>query len=139
MEVFILAFIGIANVIAITLLWVCLKGLSQKEKLVFIAVGIAIMYLLVNAIFVFGDSAIQNAEAAQMTKNLMTFTFVPVNVILIEAYIARSYRLYKENAIKAYQFKRRCFVFGILLAILLFLEFGYFADIQESIQSMSVK
>ena len=139
MEVFILAFIGIANVIAVALLWVCLKGLSQKEKLIFIAVGFAIMYFLVNGILLFSGDAIENAEAAQMTKKLMTFTFLPVNVILIEAYIARSYRQYRENGIKAYQFKRRCFVLGIVLCVLLFLEYGYFGDIQASIQSMSVK
>ncbi len=136
MGIFILAFIAIANIIAISTLWAFLKGLSPKEKLIFIAVGIAIMYILVNGMFVFSGNTIENVQVAQMTKNLMTFLFVPVNVILIETYIARSYRQYKEKVIQGYQLKRRCFVFAILLCVLLAFEYGYFGDIQASIQTM---
>lgn len=139
MDIFILVAIAIVNIVAIALLWACLKGLSQKEKFLFIAVGIAVMYILVNGIFVFSGSKIENAEITQIAKNFITFTFVPVNAIIIEAYIARSYRQYKENGIKGYQLKRRCFVFGILLCILLGVEYVYFANIQEGIQNMIQK
>jgi len=136
MDIFILSAIAIANIIAIALLWYCMRGISQKEKFLFIAIGIGIMYVLVSGIFVVSGNKIDNAEITQTAKNFITFTFVPVNAILIEAYIARSYRQYREETIKSYQLKRRCFVFGILLCILLALEYVYFGDIQEGIQSM---
>lgn len=136
MELFILGAIAVANIIAIALLWFCLKGLNQKEKFLFIAVGIAVMYILVNGIFMFSGNKIENEEITQMAKNFVTFTFVPVNAILIEAYIARSYRQFREKTIQGYQFKRRCFVFTILLCILLGAEYVYFGDIQQGIQNM---
>jgi len=139
MDIFILTAIAIANIIAIALLWFCLRGLSQKEKFLFIAVGIAVMYLLVSGIFVFSGNKIQNAEITEIAKNFITFTFVPVNAILLEAYIAKSYRQFREGTIKGYQLKRRCFVFTIFLCIVLGMEYVYFGNIQEGIQNMIQK
>ena len=71
-----------------------------------------------------------------MEKKLITFTFVPVNAIIIMPFLAVSFRDWKDSRLKSRPFRNRCILLGIILLIILIIEFFYFKDIQNGILSI---
>ena len=137
MLLFIYFCILILNVVAVLLNYRFLgTTIEQKDKWIFIIVGIAVMYLLVNIVYGFSTKEVDLGKATTTTKNLITFTFVPVNAILILPFIANSYRYYREGRLKVQNFKNRIILLVIILFIVLMIEFFYFKDIQTGILSM---
>lgn len=126
-------FIAILNVVAIALTYYCLENAEKKEKVIFIAVAIAIIYIL--TLFVYGISAkdIEIKEVSEQCKNIIISLFVPINTIFVLPIFAKSYRKYKKGRIRKEQLKNRVIILVILLAVLLIFELSYFKDIQNQI------
>ncbi len=136
MILFIYLCILVLNLVAIGLTYRFLGvAFEKKEKFIFITVGIAIMYMLVAATYWLSTKNMQFAGNAGMgtAQSLITFTFVPINMILTLPILASSYRAYKEGRLKAQNFKNRLIALAIILVIILIIEFFYFKDIQSGI------
>lgn len=127
----------ILNVIAMFLTYRFLGNeLSKKEKWIFIAVGIAIIYILVSTICALSIKDVDLGQASQTVQKLITFSFVPVNAILVLPIMASSYRHLKAGRLKKENFKNRIIVIVIVLIIVLVIEFFYFKDIQIGIRDI---
>lgn len=134
MILFIYLCILILNIVAILLTYRFLgTELEKKEKWIFVAIGIAVMYLLVTSVYWLSTKQVNLGEAANPAQNLITFTFVPVNSILILPFLANSYRLIKLGKLDTQTFKKRAILLAIILFIVLLFEFFYFKDIQTGI------
>lgn len=132
--VFIILFILILNIVSIALMYYCLgKEIENKEKLVFIAAGTAIMYLLTLLVYWISTRNIEISEVSQTGKDLITFLFVPVNGILVLPLFAKSYSKFKNGIIKGNILRNRGIVLGVFLLIVLIIECFYFASIQEQV------
>ncbi len=104
---------------------------EKKEKWIFVIIGIALMYVTVSGAYWLGT---KDLEATSSTgQNLITFTFVPINGLLILPWVAKMYRQLKFGKMKTEDFKKRCILFGVLLLVILILEVFYFNDIQSGI------
>ena len=96
------------------------------------------MYLAVTGIYWLStqNTNFPNAKSAQ---SLITFTFVPVNGIVILPMLASSYRYLKEGRLKMDKFRNRAILLAVVLIIILIIEFFYFKDIQSGIMQMLQK
>lgn len=134
MLAFIYICILLLNLVAILLTYHFLgKDMDKKSKGIFIIIGIAAIYLLVTFVYWIGTKNIDLGNAKETCKNLVTFTFVPVNAIIIMPFLASSYRKLKNGDLKIEPFRNRCILLGIILVIALIIEFFYFKNIQNGI------
>lgn len=125
------------NLVAIFLTYHFLgKEIDKKTKGIFIIIGIAVIYMLVSFIYWIGTKDIELGTNENFGKNLITFTFVPVNAIIILPFLASSYKNLQSGRLKSVPFKNRCILLAIALVILLVVEFFYFKDVQAGIYNI---
>lgn len=136
MNIYIMLAIILANVIAISIVYQFIKRLNKKEKILFIAVCVAIVYILISIVYWFSGFKIDKT-IHEKTKSFVTFMFVPVNVILFIPYIAFNYIKLKDKKIKREIFIKKCMVVGIVAIIVLIGEYFYFKNIQQNISKIS--
>ena len=133
---FLMLFILLLNIVAIVLTYYCLEDADKKDKVIFIAIGIAVMYMLTSLIYWISSRGIEVKEISETGKNLLTFLFVPINGILVLPILAKSYRRYKTGRINGNHLRNRAILLGILLLIVLIVECIYFKDIQNGVINM---
>ena len=129
----ILFFVIILNVVAILLTYHCLANMSNKEKLVFIAGGIAAVYVLTSISYWISSKTIAVEEVSDTVKDIIIFLFVPINSIIILPILAKSYAKYKIGTLGTDLLKKRAMVLILVLLILLVIEYFYFRNIQNKI------
>lgn len=132
----ILLFIIILNIVSIVLMYYNLGNLSKKEKLIFIAAGTAIMYILTSIVYWISTRSIEITEVSETGKDLIIFLFVPINGIIVLPLLAKSYNRNKIGSLKSNVLRNRGIVLGIVLVILLIIECSYFKNIQEQVVSL---
>lgn len=135
----ILLFIIILNIVSIILMYYCLSDLGKKEKLIFIAAGTAIMYLLTSFVYWLSTKDIEITSVSERGKDLITFLFVPINAILTLPLLAKSYFKYKIGGIDMPILRNRTVVILIILVILLVIECTYFKNIQQQVVDLLMK
>ena len=135
MNIYFMIAIAIANILAITIVYQFIKKLENKEKVIFIAISIAIMYILVSIIYWISGFGI-NKTIHEQARDFITYLFVPVNVILFIPYIAYQYVDLKEKHIKQAKFLKKVTKTSVLLIIALIVEFFYFRNIQNNITTI---
>ena len=122
------------NLIAVFMVYKFLgTELEKKEKMLFIVVGIAIMYLTVSFTYWLSTKNIDLNISNDMGNNLIVFTFVPINGIITLPFMANSYKCYKNGRLKLKKYKNRIILISVILIIALVFEFFYFKDIQNGI------
>ena len=92
---FILLFIFILNVVAIVLTYKFLPDMEKRDRIIFVGVGIAIIYMLTSLVYWISTKNVKIEGVSNMGKNIITFMFVPINSIAVLPIIAKSYNKYK--------------------------------------------
>ena len=134
MVIFIYISILVLNLVAIFMTYKMLgKEIAQKEKMTFIVVGVAIIYITVSSIYWLSTRNIDLGTAKELGKNFIVFTFVPINCMVVLPFLASSYKYFKQGRLKKQNFQNRIILFSVILIIVLILEFFYFKDIQNGI------
>lgn len=134
MTIFIYICILALNILAIFMTYKFLGSeMSKKEKLIFIAVGIAIMYLTVSFVYWLSTKNVQLEAIKDTGKKIITFTFVPINSIITLPFFAKTYKKFKIGAMDQQKFKKYVIATVATLAIVLIIEFFYFQNIQNGI------
>ena len=137
MIIFIYMCILALNLVAIFLTYHFLgKEMDKKAKGIFIIIGIAIIYILVSFVYWISTKDIELGTNESFGKNLITFTFVPVNAIIILPFLANSYKNLQSGRLKSVPFRNRCILLATVLVVLLVFEAFYFKDIQTGIYAM---
>lgn len=131
-----LLFILIFNIVSIVLMYYCLGDIEKKEKIIFIAVGTGIMYILTSIVYWISTMGIEITEVSETGKNLITFLFVPVNGLIILPILAKSYVKLKYGNISNKIFANRILVLAVLLIIIFIIECNYFRQIQEQVVNL---
>lgn len=134
MVVFIYLCILVLNMAAIFITYKFLgEQVEKKERAIFIIIGMAIMYITVSFVYWISTKSIDVKTISEAGKNFITFTFVPVNSILVLPFLGRSYRYLKQGRLRTEVFKNRTILMCVILIIVLIIEFFYFKDIQNGI------
>lgn len=132
----IILFILILNIVSILLMYRSLNDRTPKEKLIYIAMGIAVMYILTSIVYWISTRNIEMTEVSDLGKDLIIFLFVPINGIIVLPLFARSYCKFKGGGISGTVLRNRGTVLGIILLILLIIECVYFENIQNQVVKM---
>lgn len=133
--IFILA-IMLVNAIAIAIIYQFVKKLEKKDKIIFIVASVAIIYIAVTITYwISGFGIDKNVHEA--SKNLITFLFVPVNVILLVPLVATKYAKFKETEIEKSEFTKRLVIVSLVGVILLVGECFYFKNMQKNINNVA--
>lgn len=132
----IVLFILILNVVSILLMYKCLGIESKKEKLIFVIMGTALMYILTSIIYWISTKDIQMTEVSERGKDLIIFLFVPINAILTLPLFAKSFSKFRDGRIDGKILRNRGVLLIILLAIILIFECIYFKNIQQQVVNM---
>ena len=112
------------------------EDIEKKEKAIFIVIGIAIMYMTVSLTYWLSTKNIDLGVSKDVGKNFITFTFVPINSMLVLPFLAGSYKYLKESKLSTQKFRNRVILATVILVIALIVEFFYFKDIQNGILSI---
>ena len=135
----ILVFIIVLNIIAIALTYYCLSDLEKKDKVIFIAVCVAIIYMLTTFVYWISTKSIAVKEVSDLGKNLITFLFVPINTLVVVPLFAKSYNKYKTGFLAFDKLKNRGIVLGAILLIILVIECFYFKNVQNTVITLIEK
>lgn len=136
MNIFIVLFILLINIVNIFAMYKLLgNDIGKKEKVIFIAVGVAVMYMIVSVVY-WLSSIGMNEKAADAGRDFITFTFVPFNGLCVLTFLSSSYKKYKAGRLKANILRNRCVALIAVLIILLIVEFFYFKSIQNNALEM---
>lgn len=130
---FILLFIFILNVVAIVLTYKFLPDMEKRDRIIFVGVGIAIIYMLTSLVYWISTKNVKIEEVSNMGKNIITFMFVPINSIAVLPIIAKSYNKYKIGRLATDKLRNRVIAISIPLIIILIIECVYFKNIQDSV------
>ena len=115
----ILVFIIVLNIIAIALTYYCLSDLEKKDKVIFIAVCVAIIYMLTTFVYWISTKSVAVKEVSDLGKNLITFLFVPINTLVVVPLFAKSYNKYKTGFLAFDKLRNRGILLGAILFIIL--------------------
>lgn len=137
--IYIILFILILHVVLILSTYHNCNTLEQKNKLLFILVGIGGLYLITSVVFGISQRGMDygNAQAQEMVKNFIIFTFVPINGLVTMPIIAYNYNKYNVQTLKKDAFRNRMILLGIVFVILLIIEGFYMKSIGISILDMA--
>lgn len=136
MNIYIMLAIVLANIIAISIVYQFIKKLDKKEKIIFIAICVAIIYMLISVTYWISGFNIDK-QIHKQCKDFITYMFVPVDVILFIPYIAHNYMKYKDKKIKKEELFKKVFITAIIAIIVLIGEYFYFKNIQNNIKQIS--
>ncbi len=132
-NVFITGFIIVANLIAILLTYYSFnKSIEKTKRLLYTMISVGVMYILILIVYSFSSIGIAK-KASSAAKDMITYTFVPVNTILVLPFMIRSFNKRKENEITTSQLNMRATIVLIITIVILVSEFFYFRKIQQGI------
>ena len=139
MEVIIIGFIVILNIIAI---WMLYQSIGNKiptsNKVVITLMGLIIMYVLLYVIYSI-SSAGKDQNIAVAARQLILFTILPINVICMIRPIAVQIRKLRDKDIKPEDFNKKIILYAVISLVILIIEFVYIKDIQAGIASFKTK
>ena len=132
-NVFIMGFIIVANLIAILLTYYSFnKSIEKTKRILYTMISVGVMYILILIVYSFSSIGIAK-KASSAAKDMITYTFVPVNTILVLPLMIRSFNKRKENEITTSQLNMRATIVLIITIVILVSEFFYFRKIQQGI------
>lgn len=132
-NIIIFLFILIANVVSILLIYHSFdKNIEKTKRFLYAMISMGLMYIVVLIIYFFSSIGLPK-ETVQKSKDMITFTFVPVNSIILVPFLLRSFYKRKRNEITTEQLNRRAIITAIVGIVLIIGEFFYFKNIEEGI------
>ena len=138
MKSIILISIIILNLFSIFMLYKMLKGTDTKFRIVTTIVLIIVNMILVNIIYGIGKIGIAE-EIAKSSKNLIFFTMLPINLIVMASPMAVQISKARLEEIEKEKFFRNIIICLIIDVVILCLECNYIKSIQLGIERMATK
>ena len=132
-NIIIFLFILVANVIAFLLIYNSFnKNVEKTKQLLYTMISMGIVYIVVLVIYFFSSIGLSK-EVTSQAKEMITFSFVPVNSIIILPFLIRSFNKRKNKEITTEQLNRRTIIMIIIAIALIIGEFFYFRNIEKGI------
>jgi len=139
MEGFILLCIGAINIMTLIGVYRCLKDVSPKGKIAFLAIGFGGIYLLVSGIYHLSTLGLDAQVSLEGAKQFITFTFVPVNATISLVFMARNYSKLLAKQTTKEKFQKNCIIVIVILVIAMVLEYFYFRSVNQSMIEMALQ
>ena len=122
-------------IISIIWIWHNLGNIEKPRKIIFIIVGLLVIYLITLLIYNFSNTnVIYPSEEIQKTvKITLLIIFTGLNSLIFLPFIANLFDKILEEEIEKDQAKKRIVIILIIFVICIFAEKGYLKSTQEGI------
>ncbi len=122
-------------IISIIWIWHNLGNIEKTRKIIFIIVGLLIIYLITLLIYNFSNAnVIYPSEEIQKTvKNTLLIIFTGLNSLIFLPFIANLFDKILEEEIEKDQAKKRIVIILMIFVVCIFIEKGYLKNTQEGI------
>lgn len=125
----------IVYLILIAWTWQSLGLIERTKKLIFMVIGIILMYGITQFIFQIAKGGIdyQNVEMQKNVQNMLVGIFTGINGIIVMPQMAKMLDKIKEGQIKKEELIKRILILMTIFIVCLIFESGYMKDTQEGI------
>ena len=115
--------------------WQSLGSVEKTKKIVFILVGIVLMYLVTLVVFrtTKGDIDEQDIEIQSSIQNMIVAIGTGINGVIVMPQIGKILDQINENQIENGQLIKKCLILIVVFIICLIFESGYMKDTQQGI------
>ena len=114
----------ILNIFAIFILFNMLKGIETNYRVVITGVFILINYIIANKIINIGQAGV-SGEFAGPVRNVLVFSVLPINLILMASPIAIQINKLNSKDIEKDKFKKNLIICLVIDIILIIFECNY--------------
>ena len=135
MEIIINVFIAILNFAAILVIYKSLSNIEMKNRILLIIIGEMLMYIILFIIYGISSTDIDET-IVNSSRQIMIFTFLPINVIGIELPLLLTLKKFQQKDIKEEILKKRMLFSLIISIIILIIEFCYIKDLQRGMNEL---
>ena len=126
-------FILLANIIAAVLIYHSIdRKIEKSKKILYIMVSMGIIYIFVLMIFSLSSIGIPK-ELAKYAKDMIIFTFVPVNSIIIVPFFLRTVNKGKTKELSIEKLNIRMSILAVIIILLFAGEYFYFRNTEKEI------
>ena len=132
MEKMLIIFIVALNIFAILMNVKMLNKYEMPKRLGIIVVAEIVMFCIVNILYGISSKSVSQ-EVASYSKTMILFTFLPLNMMIIFAPIARKISNLEEKQDKS-KIILKCIIYAIIIIVL---ECIYMNNIQVGIEKMA--
>lgn len=134
MSTALIAFIVIINLASIFVIYKVLSNIELKNKIILVVIGEIVMYVILFIVYGISSAGV-NETIVNSSRQIILFTFLPINIICIELPIMLSLKKLQQGDIDNDKFNRRMAKTLIIGIIILILEFNYIKNIQTGISN----
>ena len=115
--------------------WQSLGSIEKTKKMIFILVGIILMYLITLIVFrtTKGDIDYQNIKIQNSIQSVIVVICTGINGMIVMPQIGKILEQINENQIAKGQLIKRCFILVVVLIICFIFESEYMKDTQQGI------
>ena len=115
--------------------WQSLGSIEKTKKMIFILVGIILMYLITLIVFrtTKGDIDYQNIKIQNSIQSVRVVICTGINGMIVMPQIGKILEQINENQIAKGQLIKRCFILVVVLIICFIFESEYMKDTQQGI------
>lgn len=133
--IFIILTAMVVYFILIAWTWHSLGFLEKSKKVIFLIVGIFIMYIITLLIFQIAKANIhyENIQIQKSIQNILVAIFTGINGVIALPQIGKIVDKVKEEEIGKNEQKKRIAIIIIVFMVCLIFELGYMKDTQEGI------
>lgn len=133
MDTVILLFILIANIVAILLTYYSFdRNIDKSKKMFYTMIGMGVVYIVTLVAYLLSSIGIAK-EVSKNAKNMMIFSFVPVNTIIILPILIRSFYKKSNKKISMDKLNKTVTIMAIIALALVIGEFCYFKSFQKDL------
>ena len=122
----------VLNLFSIFILFNMLKGLEIKFRIIVTVLLMLINFILANLIFSIGQAGVEG-ELIGNVRNMLVFSMLPVNVILMAAPLAIQINKIKSQYIEKDKFMKNIIICIVIDIILIIVECNYVKGIISGI------
>lgn len=136
MEIVTIGFIVILNLISIFILYKSLGNIETKNKLAITIIGTILMYIILYTLYGISSKGIEE-KIVDASRQIIIFTFLPINVICIITPIIMQLKKHKLKEKNSESIKYKIILFLIIGIIILIIEGNYIKNIQIGIENFN--
>ena len=134
MSTVLIAFIVVINLASAFVIFKVLSNIELKNKIILVVIGEIVMYVILFIVYEISSAGV-NETIVNSSRQIILFTFLPINIICIELPIMLSLKKLQQGDIDNDKFNRRMAITLIIGIIILILEFNYIKNIQTGISN----
>ena len=122
-------------IISIVWIWHNLGNIEKPRKILFILIGLLIIYLITVLLYHLSSSDITypSEEVQKTVSNTLILVFTGLNSLILLPFTANVFDKILEEEIEKNQAQKRFIVILIIFLVCIFVETGYLKDTQEGI------